>query len=192
MDCKLETDATSSGEPKLTLPRSTAITFLIATAIVGIHFLLCSPAATCRTNDSIGYTWLVLAPYLAYLAVLLLPLFEDRNSYLAISTTTVVAGLAIFNSLVFVNLESARPHIGHGIGMLGFLRECWLPVMFYFLPIFTITLPFLLCINYKVKAFLASRRNLCRQLSRVQFSVRSLLIVMVVVATILAFARLLQ
>jgi len=105
----------------IVIPRMPAASCVLAFASVMVHFALCRPAATSRGYPSIHPFWEEVAPYLAYLGILMFPLFDDEQTIRRRMRNCFVVAACLFNGIVAANLSSARPHIGHLTGIGGIL-----------------------------------------------------------------------
>lgn len=111
----------------LVVRRSPVACYLLATAAFAAHVLLCYPAAVRRGYPPIHPFWEYVAPYLAYLAIVLFPLFDDRGETLRKTKLIFLSSSVLMNGIVSTNLGSGRPSIGHLCGISGILTG--VPVM---------------------------------------------------------------
>lgn len=104
----------------ISLRRMPFLTYLFCTVVVITHFLLCLPAMTCRMESDLGHVWLTISPYMSYLALVFVPLFDDRPRVVLPAAAFTVFLMVFCNCVGWENLSSARPHIGwtHGLGEL--------------------------------------------------------------------------
>lgn len=107
----------------LVMQRSPAAAYLLAAAAVTAHVLLCRPAAICRGYPPIHPFWECVAPFLAYLAILLFPLCDNRPATLRCVRNCFLWPALLMNGIVTVNLTSGRPSIGHLVGIIGIISE---------------------------------------------------------------------
>lgn len=92
-------------------------------AVIG-HFLLCYPAITSRGYPSIHPFWEVLAPYLSLSIAFVIPFLDDAWRTRRLAGLLFVPAACLIMGLVAVNLMSARPRIGHLVGVFGLLVGC--------------------------------------------------------------------
>lgn len=95
--------------------------YLLAAAALAAHVALCYPAAVCRGYPPIHPFWEYIAPYLAYLAITLFPLFDDSLKTLRGAKLTFLWMAVFMNGVTLTNLASGRPSIGHLTGIMGII-----------------------------------------------------------------------
>jgi len=97
----------------IVVPRMPAASCALAFGLVMAHFALCRPAATSRGYPPIHPFWEEVAPYLAYVAILSIPLFDDQQPTRRRIRNWFVVAACLINGIVLANLSTARAHIGH-------------------------------------------------------------------------------
>lgn len=107
----------------LVMRRWPVAAYLVAAAALTAHILLSRPAAICRGYPPIHPFWECVAPYLAYVAILLFPLFDDRPATLRRVRNCFLWPALLMNGIVTVNLTSGTPSTGHLIGIIGIISE---------------------------------------------------------------------
>jgi hypothetical protein len=103
----------------ISIRRIPAAAAAVAAAAIVLHVVLCHPAATSRGYPAIHPFWVGVAPYLAYLALLVTPFFDDRAQTRRRMRYWFVSLACVVNGLVATNVTSARPHTGAHLGMVG-------------------------------------------------------------------------
>ena len=117
--------------------------------IVIVHAVFCYPAATCRGYPTIGPFWEVLAPYVVFPAVFLVPLFEDFEDAVTIRRYVLVSfsvAMACLLAVAQTNLGSARPHGGQW----GYWVVVWYScpdVIGHTIQSLILVVPFVLCLE---------------------------------------------
>ena len=118
--------------------------------IVVAHALLCYPAATCRGYPTIGPFWEILALYVMFLAVFLVPLFDDIEDAATIRRYVLVSfsvAMTWFFAVAQANLSSARPHVGHSAGYWAVVWYDWPDVIGHTIQGLIVVIPFVLCLE---------------------------------------------
>jgi hypothetical protein len=112
-----------------------------------LHFVLCYPAAISRGWPPLEPFWLV-AIYLPFLGVALLPAFDDFSYAPRIRRLSLLA-FCVASSIILgaaaANLSDIRPHHGHLVGYVGLLRDSWVDVLVHGTLCFVVVLPFVFC-----------------------------------------------
>jgi len=124
--------------------------------IVVAHAVFCYPAATCRGFPTIGPFWEVLAPYVMFLPVVLVPIFDDFE-YAATIRRNVLLSFCVAMTCLFAvaqaNLGSSRPHIGHLAGYWGVVWYDWPDVVAYTIQSLIVVVPFVVCLESVGRGF---------------------------------------
>lgn len=110
--------------PLVRIPRSPTLFWTALACVVVAHLVLCHPAATSRGYPPPGeqqLIWMFIAPFFIGFPAL----FDDRTASRRRGVLVGSIGMALIYGIVLANLHTARPHIGHRVGMLGVVRTCW-------------------------------------------------------------------
>jgi hypothetical protein len=164
----------SVNSPHITIRRMPITAVFGLCAILVVHFFCCIPAMTCRTNADVGVTWILIAPYIAYTFLVLVPLLDDRDRIVFGVSVPVVIAMLLINSAVSANLNSARPHIG-APGVITLIRVDWggiLLGLLWNLPLLILAFSVLL---FGSVEYWRKRRTFSEMPGSFQFSMRAML-----------------
>lgn len=100
----------------------------LAASAIGLHIVLCHPAATSRGYPPIHPFWETLAPVLIYPAVLLFPFFDDRRETRRLCLGIFVPLACLVTSIALHNVMHATPRYGCSVGMFGLLVHQSVPI----------------------------------------------------------------
>ena len=114
------------------------------------HFILCYPAAVSRGYPPINPFWEYVAIYLAFLAPMISPAFEDFSDSPMIrkgilSIFAVVA--AVIAAVPLTNMAGAHPHIGHLAGYIGVWRYDFAMIFVNTIAGSVVAVPFVICLD---------------------------------------------
>ena len=127
----------------IVIRRMPSASLLLAVGALGVHSSL--PAGhSSRGYPSIHPFWEVLAPYLSLSIAFVIPFLDDARRTRRLASLLFVPAACLIMGLVAVNLMSARPRIGHLVGVFGVLVGCLPGVLVsgivYLVPVYPVFL----------------------------------------------------